>query len=81
MQTLEGTQHLNSLLAEAVKGPLLSSDSQVQIRTLELLYHHVSCERNSAMHMQDLVEESIADYVFEVLRLSGMWILVLIYEI
>lgn len=72
VQTVEGTQRLNSLLVEAVKGPLLSSDIQVQIRTLELIYHHLSWERNSARHIQDLVEESIADYVFEVLRLSGM---------
>ncbi|CAM8987913.1 unnamed protein product [Rhodiola kirilowii] len=70
VQTVEGTQHLYSLFAEAVKGPLLSSDSQVQIRTLELIYLHLSRKGNSTRHVQELVEESIADYVFEVLRLS-----------
>uniref|UniRef100_A0A7N0TTA4 Protein PRD1 n=1 Tax=Kalanchoe fedtschenkoi TaxID=63787 RepID=A0A7N0TTA4_KALFE len=69
-QRVEGTQCLNTLFAEAVKGPLLSSDSQVQIGTLELIYHHLSWKCQSTSQIQALVEESIADYIFEVLRLS-----------
>lgn len=62
---------LNILFTEAIKGPLLSTDSQVQISTLDLLFHYMSCEGTSGREIQVLVEESIADYVFEILRLSG----------
>jgi hypothetical protein len=62
---------LHTIFAEAIKGPLLSSDSQVQLSTLDLLFHYLSCERASGKHIQVLVEENIADYVFEILRLSG----------
>lgn len=62
---------LNILFTEAIKGPLLSTDSQVQISTLDLLVHYMSCEGTSGREIQVLVEESIADYVFEILRLSG----------
>ncbi|XP_024192213.1 protein PUTATIVE RECOMBINATION INITIATION DEFECT 1 isoform X2 [Rosa chinensis] len=61
---------LNILFTEAIKGPLLSTDSQVQISTLDLLFHYMSCEGTSSREIQVLVEESIADYVFEILRLS-----------
>ncbi|KAK9288539.1 hypothetical protein L1049_016998 [Liquidambar formosana] len=61
---------LNILFAEAIKSPLLSSDSQVQIGTLDLIFHYLSSEGASRKQIQDLVEENIADYVFEILRLS-----------
>lgn len=62
---------LNTLFSEAIKGPLLSTDSQVQIGTLDLLFHYMSSEGISGKEIQVLVEENIADYVFEILRLSG----------
>ncbi|KAM3756392.1 hypothetical protein ACB098_02G108200 [Castanea mollissima] len=61
---------LNIIFAEAIKGPLLSSDRQVQQSTLYLLFHYLSCEGASRQQTQVLVEENIADYVFEILRLS-----------
>lgn len=74
---MEVTEHekdvlpLNILFAEAIKGPLLSSDSQLQLGTLELISHCFSWERGSSKQIQVLVEENIVDYVFEILRLSG----------
>ncbi|KAK4350449.1 hypothetical protein RND71_029762 [Anisodus tanguticus] len=59
------------LFAEAVKGPLLSSDNQVQIAALDLLYLHLSGKDALENEIQVFVEENIADYAFEVLRLSG----------
>lgn len=72
-ETEGGTEgsSLSTLFAEAIKGPLLSSDSQVQISTLDLLFHYLSSVGTSGEHIQVLVEENIADYVFEILRLSG----------
>lgn len=64
---------LTLLFAEAIKGPLLSSDSQVQISTLNLVLHYLSWEGTSGKEIQVLVEENIADYVFEILRLSGRY--------
>ncbi|KAK2641672.1 hypothetical protein Ddye_023435 [Dipteronia dyeriana] len=61
---------LNILFAEAVKGPLLSSDSQVQISTLDLIFHYLSCQGTPAEQIQALLEENVVDYVFEMLRLS-----------
>ncbi|CAJ2668133.1 unnamed protein product [Trifolium pratense] len=61
---------LVNLFAEAIKGPLLSSDSQVQIGTLDLLFHYLSSVGTSGNQIQVLVEENIADYLFEILRLS-----------
>jgi hypothetical protein len=66
----KGTSLVN-LFAEAIKGPLLSSDSQVQIGTLDLLFHYLSSAGTSGNQIQVLVEENIADYIFEILRLSG----------
>ena len=74
---MEVTEHekdvlpLNILFAEAIKGPLLSSDSQLQLGTLELIFHCLSWESGSSKQTQVLVEENIVDYVFEILRLSG----------
>lgn len=67
----EDRPSLNVLFAEAIKGPLLSSDSQVQISTLDLIFHFLSSEGAPGKQIQVLVEENIADYVFEILRLSG----------
>ncbi|KAI3996709.1 hypothetical protein MKX01_041009 [Papaver californicum] len=60
-----------NLFAEAIKGPLLSSDTQVQIGSLDLIYHCLSREGHNTNNAEVLVEENIADYVFEILRLSG----------
>lgn len=62
---------LVNLFAEAIKGPLLSSDSQVQIGSLDLLFHYLSSVGTSDNQIRVLVEENIADYIFEILRLSG----------
>ncbi|CAL5391931.1 unnamed protein product [Camellia sinensis] len=62
---------LNVLFAEAVKAPLLSSDSEVQVSTLDLIFLYLSWEGGSGNEIRILVEENIADYVFEILRLSG----------
>ncbi|CAK7348931.1 unnamed protein product [Dovyalis caffra] len=74
MQTTEDEADetpLNVLFAEAIKGPLLSSDRQIQTNTLDLIFHYLSCESCvSAKQIQLLVDENIADYVFEILRLS-----------
>ncbi|KAL1198193.1 Protein putative RECOMBINATION INITIATION DEFECT 1 [Cardamine amara subsp. amara] len=61
---------LNVLFAEAIKGPLLSTDSEVQIRTLDLIFHYASQESIPSKQIQVLVEENVADYIFEILRLS-----------
>ncbi|KAI3794897.1 hypothetical protein L1987_37538 [Smallanthus sonchifolius] len=74
---METTEHelektpLNLLFAEAIKSPLLSSDSEVQTATLDLIVLYLSCGGVSVKEVQVLVEENIADYVFEILRLSG----------
>ncbi|KAK7311436.1 hypothetical protein RJT34_09574 [Clitoria ternatea] len=71
-ETEDGTKgaSLVNLFAEAIKGPLLSSDSQVQIGTLDLLFHYLSSVGTSGYQIRVLVEENIADYLFEILRLS-----------
>ncbi|KAG2331535.1 hypothetical protein Bca52824_002715 [Brassica carinata] len=61
---------LDVLFAEAIKGPLLSTDSEVQIKTLDLIFHFVSQESIPSKQIQVLVEENVADYIFEILRLS-----------
>ncbi|KAJ8648829.1 hypothetical protein MRB53_001852 [Persea americana] len=68
-ELMDGTS-IVTLFADAIKGSLLSSDSQVQISALDLIFHSLSVEATSAKHIQILVEESLADYVFEVLRMS-----------
>ncbi|KAI3723149.1 hypothetical protein L2E82_34541 [Cichorium intybus] len=62
---------LNLLFAEAIKAPLLSSDFEVQTATLDLIVLYLSFGGVSRKDVQVLVEENIADYVFEILRLSG----------
>ncbi|KAG8369575.1 hypothetical protein BUALT_Bualt14G0027600 [Buddleja alternifolia] len=71
MQITEDGPALEVLFAEAVKGPLLSSDSQVQIATLDLIFLYLSSEDVSGKELQVFIEENIADYIFEILRLSG----------
>lgn len=73
MQTAEDTMDnppLVLLFAEAVKGPLLSPDSQVQVATLDLLSLFLSWEDVSGKEIEVFVEQNIADYAFEILRLS-----------
>ncbi|KAK4750964.1 hypothetical protein SAY87_004446 [Trapa incisa] len=62
---------LHSLFAEAIKGPLLSSDEQVQSGILDLIFHYLSCEKDQMKKIQLLVESSVGDYIFEILRLPG----------
>ncbi|XP_022929798.1 protein PRD1 [Cucurbita moschata] len=61
---------LNILFAEAIKGPLLSSDRELQLSTLELIICYLSTEGTSYKQIQLLVEENIVDYVFEIVRFS-----------
>lgn len=68
---LEVDLPLISLFADAIKGPLLSSDANVQICALDFIYHSLSLGSVLNKQIQVLVEESVADYVFELLRLSG----------
>uniref|UniRef100_A0A0A9FI52 Uncharacterized protein n=1 Tax=Arundo donax TaxID=35708 RepID=A0A0A9FI52_ARUDO len=60
------------LFAEAVKGSLLSTNLEVQTGTLDLIFHFLSSDSNICAILQILIDENVADYVFEVLRLSGM---------
>lgn len=74
MQTTEHVidgSSLEVLFAEAVKGPLLSSDTQVQIATLDLIFMYLSSEDVSEKDRQAFIQENVTDYIFEILRLSG----------
>ncbi|KAL6960058.1 hypothetical protein U1Q18_025090 [Sarracenia purpurea var. burkii] len=62
---------LTILFAEAIKAPLLSSDSELQVGTLDLIFFYLSWDGGSGKEAQVLVEENIVDYIFEILRLSG----------
>ncbi|XP_022150396.1 protein PRD1 isoform X2 [Momordica charantia] len=66
----QGEPPLNTLFAEAIKGPLLSSDREVQLSTLELIIRYLSSQVASIKEIQLLVEENIVDYVFEIVRFS-----------
>ncbi|KAF8780719.1 hypothetical protein HU200_001325 [Digitaria exilis] len=59
------------LFAEAVKGSLLSTNLEVQTGTLDLIYHFLSSDASVCALHQTLIDENVADYIFEVLRLSG----------
>ncbi|XP_020399554.1 protein PUTATIVE RECOMBINATION INITIATION DEFECT 1 isoform X2 [Zea mays] len=59
------------LFAEAVKGSLLSTNLEVQAGTLDLIFHFLSSDANICALLQTLIDENVADYIFEVLRLSG----------
>ncbi|KAL5214381.1 hypothetical protein ABZP36_003533 [Zizania latifolia] len=58
------------LFADAVKGSLLSTNSEVQTGALDLIFHFLSSDANILV-LKTLIDENVADYVFEVLRLSG----------
>lgn len=62
---------LITLFADAVKGSLLSSDEEIQMNTLELIFVMISPDICSNKQLQVLVEENIPDYIFEILRMSG----------
>ncbi|KAG0455269.1 hypothetical protein HPP92_024561 [Vanilla planifolia] len=62
---------LINLFADAIKGPLLSSDEEIQIRTLDLIFYMLSPGNCSLKQILVLVKEDIPDYIFEVLRLSA----------
>ncbi|XP_078433668.1 protein PUTATIVE RECOMBINATION INITIATION DEFECT 1-like [Wolffia australiana] len=69
---LDSEALLVSLFADAIKAPLLSSDTRVQIGTLDLVFYSLSTELfRPPGDIDILIEENIADYVFEILRLSG----------
>ncbi|KMT14804.1 hypothetical protein BVRB_3g065300 isoform A [Beta vulgaris subsp. vulgaris] len=61
---------MSRLFAEAIKSPLLSPDIQVQTSTLDLIVNCLTCGDCSLKQIQVLVEENLADYIFEILRLS-----------
>lgn len=72
--TEDGTDQPSSLtvlFAEAIKGALLSSDNEIQDSTLDLIFHYLSSESSPVKQIKVLVEENIADYLLEILRLSG----------
>ncbi|XP_074306878.1 protein PUTATIVE RECOMBINATION INITIATION DEFECT 1 [Silene latifolia] len=70
-QNSEGETHvLSKLFAEAIKSPLLSPDNEVQISALDFIFQCLSRGDCSSKQIQILVEENVADYVFEILRLS-----------
>ncbi|KAK8938321.1 Protein PRD1 [Platanthera guangdongensis] len=71
MDALVQQSPLISLFADAVKGSLLSSDEDIQMNTLELIFLMISPEICSNKQLQVLVEENIPDYIFEILRMSG----------
>ncbi|GLJ47067.1 hypothetical protein SUGI_0993670 [Cryptomeria japonica] len=60
------------MFAEAVKGPLLSSDVQVQISALELIHYYTFQIEgvDTTKQLSILVEEGTSDYIFETLRVS-----------
>ncbi|KAH7447738.1 hypothetical protein KP509_01G119100 [Ceratopteris richardii] len=58
--------------AEALKGSLISSDSQVQIAALELLVYMCPSGNVHTTEIEVLIEAGIMDYLFELLRLSDM---------
>lgn len=59
------------LFAEAINGSLLSTNLEVQTGALDLIFHFLSSDANICALLQTLIDENVADYVFEVLRLSG----------
>lgn len=58
--------------AEAMKASLLSSDTQVQIRSLVLIDQVCPTSLDIGEELHSLVKEGLTDYIFEVLRVSGM---------
>ncbi|PKA53941.1 Protein PRD1 [Apostasia shenzhenica] len=62
---------LITLFADALKGPLLSSNEEIQVNALDLIFLILSAKNCSIKQLQVLVEENIPDYIFEVIRLSA----------
>lgn len=60
------------LFAEAMKASLLSSDTQVQIRSLMLINQVCPTSLDIGEELHFLVTEGLTDYIFEVLRVSGI---------
>jgi len=58
--------------AEAMKASLLSTDTQVQIRSLVLIDQVCPTSLDIGEELHSLVKEGLTDYIFEVLRVSGM---------
>lgn len=71
---------MSRLFAEAIKSPLLSPDIQVQTSTLDLIVNCLTCGDCSLKQIQVLVEENLADYIFEILRLSGNYLLTVLLD-
>jgi uncharacterized protein YjaG (DUF416 family) len=74
MDTMNETAACSSLVtlfADAVKGSLLSSNTEVQAGSLDLISHFLSWGPGCVSLIQASIEENVADYIFEVLRLSG----------
>ncbi|KAF8085132.1 hypothetical protein N665_0679s0008 [Sinapis alba] len=69
-ETVTARPCLDVLFSEAIKGPLLSTDGEVQIKTLDLIFHYVSQESIPSKQIEVLLGENVADYIFEILRLS-----------
>lgn len=57
--------------AGAMNGALMSSDTQVQITSLQLICH--MCPPGAAIieELQILIEEGLTDHIFELLKVSG----------
>nr|PNR62405.1 hypothetical protein PHYPA_000829 [Physcomitrium patens] len=56
--------------AEAMKASLLSSDTQVQVKSLEVINFVYSMSLEISEEIQSLVNEGLTDYIVEVLRIS-----------
>jgi hypothetical protein len=50
---------------------VLSTNLEVQTKTLDFIFHFISSDANTCALLQTLVNENVADYIFEVLGLSG----------
>jgi hypothetical protein len=57
--------------AEAMKASLLSSNTQVQIRSLVLIHQVCPTSLDISEELHSLIQEGLTDYIFEVLRVSG----------
>lgn len=57
--------------AEAMKASLLSSNSEVQFRSLVLIDQVCPTSLDISEELHSLIKEGLTDYIFEVLRVSG----------
>lgn len=58
--------------AEAMEASLLSTDTHVQIKALVLIDRVCPKDLDIEEELHSLVKEGVTDYIFEVLRTSGM---------